>query len=118
MLKIKRYPALLLAIMGSMDCVTTVIGILYFGAVEVNPFIASVISTNLPAFVILKLGTTAFVCLLFLQTEKIVKKAKKQNAASYFLIQKILKGAYTGVILFLSVVVANNLLVLVNSARI
>jgi hypothetical protein len=44
----KSYPTMLLALMGSMDCFTTVIGILYFGAVELNPFIAGVISTNYP----------------------------------------------------------------------
>jgi hypothetical protein len=28
--------------MGSIDCITTVIGVLYFGAVELNPVLAGV----------------------------------------------------------------------------
>jgi hypothetical protein len=115
MMKMKSYPTMLLALMGSMDCITTVIGILYFGAVELNPFIAGVISTNLPAFIILKLTTTLFVCLIFVQAEKILMKTQNKNTKAFTWTHKLLKVAYTGVIAFLVVVVANNLVVLANA---
>lgn len=112
-MKIRTYPTLLLALMGSMDCITTVIGILYFGAVELNPFIAGVVSTNLPAFVILKLTTTVFVCLIFIQAEKILMKT--QNTKAFSGTQAILEVGYVGVIVFLAVVVTNNAIMLANA---
>jgi hypothetical protein len=113
LMKIRTYPTLLLALMGSMDCITTVIGILYFGAVELNPFIAGVVSTNLPAFVILKLTTTVFVCLIFIQAEKILMKT--QNTKAFSGTQAILEVGYVGVIVFLAVVVTNNAIMLANA---
>ncbi len=115
MMHLRTYPTLLLAFVGSMDCLTTVIGILYFGAVELNPFIAGVVSTNLLAFVILKLTTTFFVCLTFVQAEKILMKTKDKTTRAFSAMQKSLKVASAGVIVFLVVVVANNIWVLVNA---
>jgi len=112
---LRTYRTLLLVLVGSMDCLTTVIGILYFGAVELNPFIAGVISTNLPAFVILKLTTTVSVCLIFVQAEKILMKNKDKSSRAFFATQKLLKIASAGVIVFLVVVVVNNFWVLVNA---
>lgn len=112
MMRITSYPTLLLAFMGSMDCLTTVIGILYFGAVELNPFIAGVVSTNILAFVILKITTTLFVCLIFAQAEKILMRTENKNCKAFTFMNILLKVSYVGVILFLVVVVVNNLMVL------
>ncbi|MCW4009029.1 MAG: DUF5658 family protein [Candidatus Bathyarchaeota archaeon] len=112
MMRIRTYPTMMLALMGSMDCLTTVIGILYFGAVELNPLISGVVSTNLPAFVVLKLTTTVFVCLIFVQAENILLKTKDKTSKAFSWTHKLLKVSYVGVILFLVVVVANNVLVL------
>ncbi len=95
-----------------MDCLTTVIGILYFGAVEYNPLLAGVISSSLPAFVALKLTTTVFVCFIFIQAKKILLQAKDKSTRGFSRTQKLLKLAYAGVVVFLFVVVTNNLLVL------
>jgi hypothetical protein len=115
MMKIKSYSTLLLALMGSMDCFTTVIGILYFGAVELNPFIAGVVSTNIPAFVVLKLITTVFVCLIFVQAEKILLKTQDKTTRTFKWTYRILKTAYIGVIAFMVIVVVNNLFVLISA---
>ena len=56
--------------MGSIDWLTTIIGIAYFGAVEGNPLIASLADSNLAFFTLLKLGTVFFVAFLFYQLEK------------------------------------------------
>jgi hypothetical protein len=113
---VRTYPTLMLVLVGSMDCLTTVIGILYFGAVELNPLIAGVVSTNLPAFVILKLTTTVFACLIFIQAEKILMKTKDKTTKAFSATHKLLKGANAGIIVFLVVVVVNNLWVLVHAA--
>jgi hypothetical protein len=112
MMRIRGYPTYLLVLMGSLDCFTTAIGILYFGAVELNPFLSGVVSSNLPAFVALKLTTTAFVCLIFLQAEKILAKTQDQKDRAFVWTQNLLKFAYVGLIVFMMAVVANNLWVL------
>jgi len=47
-----------LVFMGSIDCLTTVVGVLYFRAkkVELNPIIAGIVNTSLPAFVYFEVG--------------------------------------------------------------
>ena len=114
MMHTRGYQMLLLIVMGSMDCFTTVIGILYFGAVELNPFIAGVVHTNLPAFVTLKLTTTVLVCLSFVQAEKILMKAESKTTKAYNYANKLLKLANMSIIAFLIVVVTNNLIVLLS----
>jgi hypothetical protein len=112
---VRAYPTLLLVLMGTFDCITTVIGTLYFGAVELNPVIAGVVTSNIAAFVALKLATTVMVCLIFLQAEKILMKTQDKSSKAFSRTQKMLKVAYAGVIVFLVVVVANNIMVLVNA---
>lgn len=66
-----RYMAsLMLVFMGSMDCLTTVIGTVYFGTQELNPIVASLVNTNLTAFVFVKLTITLIVGLVFIWAEK------------------------------------------------
>jgi hypothetical protein len=115
MMKARNYPSVLLVLMGSMDCLTTVVGILYFGAVELNPVLSGVVSTNIAAFVVLKLTTTVFVSLIFIQAEKILMKANNKATRAFRWTHRLLKAAYAGVIVFLVVVVANNLIVLLNA---
>ncbi len=112
MMTAKAYPTFLLALMGSMDCLTTVIGILYFGAVELNPLLAGVASSNLPAFVVLKLATTVLVCAVFVQAEKMLMKSKDKTTKAFSFAHKMLRVSNVGVIGFLVIVVSNNLLVL------
>lgn len=114
-MNVRTYPTLLLVLMGSLDCITTVIGIMYYGAVELNPLLSGVVSTNITAFIILKLTTTVFVCLIFVQAEKILMKTTNQASRAFTWTKRLLKVATAGVILFLCVVVANNLIVLVNA---
>ncbi len=114
-MKTTIYANLLLVMLGSLDCITTVIGILYFGAVESNPFLSGVVSTNLPAFVILKMTTTIFVCLIFTQAQKILMSNENKTTKAFTLTHALLKAANTGVIVFLGIVVANNLIVLSNA---
>jgi hypothetical protein len=112
---VRSYPTLLLVLMGSIDCITTIIGTLYFGAVELNPFMAGVVTSNIAAFVVLKLTTTLMICLIFFQAEKILMKTHDKSSKAFSRTQKILRVAYAGVIVFLVVVVANNTIVLANA---
>ncbi len=107
---------MLLILMGSIDCVTTVVGIVYFGAVECNPFLTGMVRTNLPAFVALKVFTTVFLGLLFIQANKILMKTPDKTSRVFRWTKWLLTGVYFGIVCFLTVVVVNNIIVLVNAA--
>jgi hypothetical protein len=108
----KTFPSLLLIFMGSMDCATTAIGILYFGAVELNPFLSGIVSTNIFAFIVLKLTTTVFVGLIFRQAEKTLMQTRDKTSRTFKWTKMLLRTACVGVTGFLLVVVANNIIVL------
>jgi len=69
-LYVKAMPGLFLILLGSLDCLTTVIGTLYFDTQELNPLIAGIVHTNIPAFIILKLSITITVGLIFILAQK------------------------------------------------
>jgi len=97
--------------MGSMDWLTTIVGIVYFGAVEGNPFLADIAGTNLPVFTVIKLGTAFFVAFLFYQAEKILNQTPDKQSRNFIRVRYILRGAYLASIVFLAVAVVNNMLV-------
>ncbi len=115
MLRVKAFPSLLIVLVGSLDCLTTVIGILYFGAVECNPFLTGMVSTNLPAFIVLKSVTTVFVSLIFYQADKILMQTQNKSSKAFVITRYTLKAAYIGIIVFLVIVVANNITVLASA---
>jgi hypothetical protein len=114
-LRVRAYPSLLIVLMGSLDCLTTVIGIIYFGAVESNPFLISVVSTNISAFVVLKVVTTIFVGIIFYIANKILLQTNNKSSRAFVYTRYTLITAYIGVIVFLVIVVSNNLLVLAHA---
>ncbi len=111
MLVAKYLASLLLVFMGSMDCLTTVVGTVYFGTQELNPLISNLVNTNLPAFVTLKLAVTVSVGIVFVLAEKLLYTGKMPNK-SYKLAHRALQLTYAGIILFLALVVLNNIIVL------
>ncbi len=111
----RYFSSLLLILMGSMDCLTTVIGTIYFGTVELNPLIATLISTNLPAFVVVKLTVTIAVSVIFILAENTLIKNLNKTTKSFKITHNILRTAFTGMIFFLAIVVANNILVIIRT---
>ena len=100
----------LLVLMGSMDWLTTVVGIVYFGAVEGNPFLSGLAQTNLPAFTAIKLGTAFFVGILFYQAQKTLNRTVDKKSKSFVGMRYLLIGAYLASLIFLLVAVVNNIL--------
>ena len=109
---VKAIPSLFIIFLGSMDCLTTVIGTLYYDIRELNPILAGLVSSNLPAFVVVKLTVTVSAGLLFILAEKTLMNFPNKNSTSYKIALQILRIAYFSVILFFTIVVTNNLLVL------
>ena len=106
-------PSLLLILMGSLDCLTTVIGTAYFGTYELNPIISGIVYSNIPAFVIIKLAVTFSVAFVFVRADKALLKLANSGSTSIELAQKFLRLAIAVVTIFLSIVVLNNILVLI-----
>jgi len=110
-LRIRTVPCLSFIMMGSMDWLTTIIGIVYFGAVEGNPFLTEITRTSLPAFTAIKLSTTVIVGLLFYKAEKTLLRTQDKNNRSFQYTRIILKGTYIAATMFLLIAVLNNLIV-------
>ena len=102
--------------MGSMDWLTTVIGIVYFGAVESNPFLSEIARTNLPVFTAIKLGTAFFVAFLFNLAERTLNRAPDKSGSGFASLRYLLKAAYVASISFLLFAVVNNVMVVVSAA--
>jgi hypothetical protein len=100
-----------LILMGTMDWLTTIIGIAYFGAVESNPFMAGLTSSSLIAFTAVKLTTTLLMALLFYKAEKTLQVAPNKTSRTFMLTRVILQVAYVLTTALLLAAVVNNLLV-------
>ena len=111
MLRIRVVPGLSLFLMGSMDWLTTIIGIVYFGAVEGNPFLTNVVSSSLPAFTALKLSTTIIIAFLFHKADKILLKTHDKTTRSFRYSRLMLRITYVIATAFLLFAVLNNLIV-------
>ncbi len=111
-LKSELFPSFLIVLFGSIDCVTTAIGVLFFGASEVNPFLTGIVSTSIIAFLIVKISATILIGTTYIFAKRTLNKAANKESRSFRISSKLMKGAYAGLILFLIIVVVNNLLVL------
>lgn len=115
MLRVRAVPSLSLILMGSMDWLTTIIGIAYFGAVEGNPFLANITQTSLLMFTVIKLSTTVMVALLFYKAEKTLLGTPDKGTRSFKCARIVLRAAYVTATVVLLFAVLNNLIVVVNA---
>lgn len=111
MIAAKTAPSLL-ALMGSLDWLTTIVGIAYFGALEANPFVATFANANWLAFTGMKLGAAFLVAFLFYQAE--IALGEKQNCKKMGFKGRrcLLRGAQAISLCVLLVAVLNNLTVI------
>jgi len=110
-IKSAALPSIILVLMGSIDCITTVIGTLYYGAVECNPIMATVVS-NVPLFMTLKLTATLCIAGTYILAKKLLNSTKDKTTKGFRYGSWALRAAYGGLVVFLAVVVVNNFIVL------
>jgi hypothetical protein len=110
-LRIKALPSLTLVLIGSIDWLTTIIGIAYFGAVESNPLMGSITRTSLVTFTVVKLTTTVLVALLFYKAEKTLDGAREKTGHSFLLTRITLRAAFVIATALLLAAVLNNIMV-------
>jgi hypothetical protein len=111
-LKSEVFPSIFIILLGSIDCLTTVIGVLYYGAVELNPFMRGIVSTNMMAFSALKISATFIIGFTYFLAKRTLNKTMDKSAKAFKYSRRLIKGTYTGLMLFLIAIVTNNLTVL------
>jgi hypothetical protein len=110
-IKAALLPSFIIIFMGTVDCVTTVIGLLYFGAVEQNPLMAG-IANNIPLFMVIKLAATCCIAGTYILANKILNNSSDKTTRGFRYSSVLIKATYVGLVVFLAVVVINNLVVL------
>jgi hypothetical protein len=98
---------LLLVFCGLIDCATTVVGIVWFGATEGNPLFVALAETNLFAFGGIKLAVVVFVGVLFYKAGSV----GKIEGSSFQVGSRFLQVAYSLSLLTMLTVVTNNVVV-------
>ena len=107
--------ARLLFLMGFLDCFTTVVGTVFFGAKELNPFMSGLVRDNLAFFVASKLAVTTFASLVFIQTDRLIIKSRSIASGRLQYTGKVLKIVLFSLVFALAILLVNNLAVIVQS---
>lgn len=92
-------------VLGCLDWLTTVTGVVYFGATEVNPLLSGLTTSSMVLFSAVKLSTVAIVGLAFYKATAI----NKSEASNWQFGTKFLTGGYSLTFLVLTIVVVNNI---------
>ena len=93
-----------LIVAGFLDWLTTMVGIAFFGASELNPLMAGLTQTNLIAFSAIKLAAIIVVALLFFKASNMTAKQSIDMAFT----KKFLNVGYLTTFFALSAVALNN----------
>jgi hypothetical protein len=112
MRKLTLFACSVIGVMGFMDWLTTTIGVSYFGASELNPFLSGIVHSNIAAFTAIKLTATALIALSFYLADYNIQKVKNQLALPVKLTRYTIKGANIGVVALLTITVLNNFVIL------
>jgi hypothetical protein len=101
-----------LVLIGTLDWLTTIVGVVFFGATETNPLLANFTQINMLLFSTFKLSAITITGMLFY---KAGSKTKFTNEISPFA-KKFLKSGYAISLFTLTAVVLNNFSVIAKLA--
>ena len=93
-----------LIVAGFFDWLTTMVGIAFFGASELNPLMAGLTQTNLIAFSAIKLAAIIVVALLFFKASNMTNKPSFDMAFT----KEFLNAGYFTTFFALTAVALNN----------
>ncbi len=111
-LKANIVPSFVLLLMGTMDCVTTVIGVLFYGATETNPILVGVINSNIAVFTVLKLTATFCIAGTYTLAKIMLNRTADKSTRSYMFGNVFVKVVFASIAIFLIVVVVNNVVIM------
>jgi hypothetical protein len=112
-LKAEVFPSFLIILLGSIDCITTVVGVMYFGASEINPLMIGILNSSIAAFLALKISATFLIGFTYIYAKRTLNKAMDKSSKAFKVSCKVMKGAYAGIMVFLIITVINNLIILI-----
>jgi len=92
--------------MGLLDWLTTVTGVLFTGAKEVNPLLSALTQSNMLLFSLVKLSAVVLIGLAFYKAASI----SNRSASDWHLTKRFLDGGYSLTFLAITAVVANNMI--------
>ncbi len=95
-------------VLGFLDWLTTMTGVVYFGATELNPLLAGLTQTNLILFSAVKLVAITLASLAFYKAVCITS----QKGSDWKFTNTFLTGGFSLTFLLLAVVVSSNLITL------
>jgi hypothetical protein len=98
-----------LILMGALDWLTTVTGVLCLGAVEVNPLFAELTRANVLVYSEIKLTVVVLVGVLFYNAGNIGKMLRGDS----HLVKRLLDSGYFVSLMALTVAVVNNVITVV-----
>jgi hypothetical protein len=98
-----------LILMGFLDWLTTVTGLLCFGAVEINPLLAGLTKANILAFSSVKLLIVVLVGFLFYKADKIGNMLRGNSHFG----KRFLEAGYFVSLVTVAVAVTNNIITVV-----
>jgi hypothetical protein len=101
-----------LILIGTIDWLTTTIGVVFFGATETNPLLAGLTQSNMLIFSAVKLSAVILAGLVFYKAET---KTKISNQVSPFA-KNLLNSGYVISLFTLTALVANNITAIVRVA--
>jgi hypothetical protein len=102
----------ILILIGALDWLTTLVGVVFFGATETNFLLAGLTRSNMLLFSTVKLSAIMLTGLVFYKAETKAKLASQISP----LTKKFLTSGYAICLLTLSLVVINNFSAIVNVA--
>jgi len=96
-------------LVGVLDWLTTVTGVLFFGAVEVNPLLSGLTRSSILLFSTAKIAAVVLAGLAFYKAFALIKPSK----SDWRLTNGFLNGGCLFTVLVLSVVVVNNMVAVI-----
>jgi hypothetical protein len=104
---LKKEPLLFSAIilLGFLDWLTTVTGVLFFGAAEANPLLSGLTESNMILFSVVKLSAIVLMGFAFYKAAVI----SKSRTNDWHFTKRFLYGGYSLTFLALTAVVASNM---------
>jgi uncharacterized membrane protein len=111
-LKSAVFPSFFLVLMGTIDAITTVIGVLYFGAAEINPLMIGIVNTNIVAFLVIKVSATLLIGFTYILAKKTLNQTLNKETRTFRVSNRFINIVYAGMMILLIITVINNLTVL------
>ena len=93
-------------LIGFLDWLTTVTGVIFFGATEINPILSGLTGSSMIIFSVVKLSAVALAGVAFYKAAEL----SKPQTSDWHFTRKFVNGGVSLMFLALTIVVASNIL--------